>query len=99
MAHTINALKRIRQNKKLQFGNKMVKSRIKTQIKSVLNLVEKKDIESIKKEFINAVRLLDKAKSKGVLHPNNVARRKSRLSAKVNALLKGISSAGKSSSK
>jgi small subunit ribosomal protein S20 len=49
------------------------------------------DIETIKEKLRLAVKELDKAVTKGVLHKNTAARKKSRLYAKFNALLKSAS--------
>lgn len=87
MAHTISALKRLRQSQKRAQRNRAVKSAVRTQIKKVLELIEAKKQEEVRKEFARAVKLLDKAVAKGVLHRNNAARRKSRLAARVNAAL------------
>ena len=99
MAHTINALKRDRQNEKRYMRNKSFKSSVKTQIKKVLEKLESKDIEATKQEFLKTVKMLDKANSKGILHKNEVARKKSRLAIKLNKLLGATGPAGKSSGK
>ena len=46
---------------------------------------ENKQPEEIKKSYKEAISALDKATQKGVLHKNNVARKKSRLSKKLNS--------------
>lgn len=86
MAHTLSALKRLRQSQKRSERNRAVKSAVRSQIKKVLELVEAKKQDDAKKEFALAVKLLDKAVAKGVLHRNNAARRKSRLAARVNSV-------------
>lgn len=86
MAHTIGALKRMRQNKKRNLRNTGVKSEVKTQIKKVLEALKGKQLDKAREELRKAESLLDRAASGGVLHPNNAARRKARLAAQVNAL-------------
>lgn len=83
MAHTINAVKRHRQALKRQERNKAIKSRIRTQIKKVLEAIEKKDKEGARREYLQAVRLLDKAAGKGIIHANKAARHKSRLASRL----------------
>jgi small subunit ribosomal protein S20 len=80
MAHTLSALKRLRQSEKRNERNKAVRSRVKTQIKKVLETA-KKDPKKAQDEYRLACKLLDKAVAKGVLHSNNAARHKSRLAA------------------
>lgn len=86
MAHTISALKRLRQSQKRSERNRAVKSAVRTQIKKVLDLIEAKKHDDARKEFAVAVKLLDKAVARGVLHRNNAARRKSRLAARINSV-------------
>lgn len=93
MGHTLSAIKRRRQNQKRYEINKSVKSAVKTQIKTVFEAIEKKEAEVVKKEFVKAQSMLDKAVKYGALHKNNVSRSKSRLSNAVNQFLKK-SSAG-----
>jgi small subunit ribosomal protein S20 len=83
MAHTLSALKRLRKSKKRYQRNKSVKSRIKTQIKKVIELIKSKNAQDLQTEFKLAVKFLDKAQVKGILHKNKVARLKSRLAKKV----------------
>jgi small subunit ribosomal protein S20 len=49
-------------------------------------MIDKKDVEGVKESLKTAVKALDKAVSKGVIHKNNAARRKSKLMVKVNKL-------------
>ena len=85
MAHTISALRQHKQSEKRRTRNHGVKSALRTQVKRVLALVDKKDATA-KDALKAAYRLLDRAVSKGVIHKNNAARHKSRLAARVNAL-------------
>jgi len=79
-----SVLKRARQNEKRRLRNIAIKSAIKTYCKKV---IEAKDIETAKNALKTAIRALDKAVTKGVIHKNNAARRKSKLTIKVNKLL------------
>ena len=64
--------------------NRPISSKAKTLLRNAIELIEEnKDTEEIKKGYKEAISALDKATQKGVLHKNNVARKKSRLSKKL----------------
>ena len=66
--------------------NRPISSKAKTLLRNAIELIEEnKDPEEIKKGYKEAISALDKATQKGVLHKNNVARKKSRLSKKLNS--------------
>jgi small subunit ribosomal protein S20 len=92
LANTKSAKKRISVIAKRTLRNKMIKSRVKTFIKKFNESLATGDIETIKEKLRLAVKELDKAATKGVLHKNTVARKKSRLYAKFNNLLKSAAS-------
>ena len=79
MANHKSALKRIRSNERKRVRNRLVRSKARTEVKKARQLVESGDVEQAVLATREAIRTLDKAATKGVLHPNNVARRKSRL--------------------
>jgi small subunit ribosomal protein S20 len=78
--------KRILTNEKARLRNNAVKSELKTAIRAVNTAVESSDKDAATAALVSAGRKLDKAVSKGVLHQNNAANRKSAISKKVNAL-------------
>ena len=83
MANTKSAQKRIRSDARKRLRNQMVKSRVKTFIKKADQAIvagEEASIEAVRQ----ACSELDKAATKGVIHKNNAARRKSRLMARFN---------------
>lgn len=82
MANIKSQKKRILTNAKRAERNKAVKSELKTRVK---NAVKSVGTDSQDADVKAAIKRLDKAASKGVIHPNQAARRKSRLMAKVNA--------------
>ena len=87
MANIKSAIKRIRTTNRNEKRNKAIKSSLKTSIKSAKSLIvsKGKDIEKfIKIAIVN----LDKAVSKGVLHKNAAAKKKSRLMKTLNNSLK-----------
>ena len=83
MANTKSAQKRIRSDARKRLRNQMVKSRVKTFIKKADQAIIAGDdasIEAVRQAYAE----LDKAATKGVIHKNNAARRKSRLMARFN---------------
>ena len=78
--------KQARASEKRRLRNKSVRSLVKTEIVKTNKLIRSGDLEPAKEATITTVSALDKAAQKGVIHPNNAARRKSRLSKKLNAL-------------
>ena len=81
MAHHKSAKKRIRSSERKKEVNKMTDSKIKTVIKKTLATDKKEELEKLYKE---AIAILDKGTSKGRLHKNNAARKKSRLTKHLN---------------
>ena len=86
MATHKSAEKRARQNKKRHLRNASVKSSVKTRLKAVLGAVEDKKKDDSRKALSEAIVIIDKAASKGVLHKNTASRKISRLTRKVNQL-------------
>jgi small subunit ribosomal protein S20 len=86
LANHPSALKRAKQNKVRQLRNTSVKSRIKTKVKQYLQALEASPQESAAPTLIEAVSLIDRAGSKGILHPRTVSRKISRLSKKLNKI-------------
>ena len=86
MANIKSQKKRILTNEKARLRNNAVKSELKTAIRAVANAVESADKDAAATALVAASRKLDKAVSKGVIHKNNAANRKSAISKKVNAL-------------
>lgn len=84
MANTPSAKKRMRQNVKQRARNKAVRSRTKTYVKMANAALEASDTEAAAEAVHQAAIELDRAAIKGVIHPNNAARRKSRLMRKLN---------------
>ena len=76
-------LKRVRQSTKSNLVNKAYKSKISTAIKKVLN-EKKKDLAQ--KKLNEAVKLIDKVASKGIIHKNKAANKKSNLYKHINSL-------------
>ncbi|MFS8652618.1 MAG: 30S ribosomal protein S20 [Caldibacillus sp.] len=86
MANIKSAIKRIKQNEKRRLRNKAKKSEMRTYMKKVEQAVLNNDLETAKETLKIAVRKIDKAASKGIIHKNTANRYKSRLYQKVNKL-------------
>lgn len=85
MANTKSAQKRIRSDERKRVRNLKVRSRVKTFLKKAEASIGGPTEQPVTIEAIRqACSELDKAASKGVIHKNNAARRKSRLMAKFN---------------
>jgi small subunit ribosomal protein S20 len=67
-----------------RLGNKSIRSRSKTSITKAERLIFAGELEAAKGAVVTAISSLDRAAKKGVIHPNNAARRKSRLVKKLN---------------
>lgn len=85
MANHKSAIKRHRQSETKRIRNAGVKSSIKTAEKRVRESVAGGKADEALEGLKTAVRLLDRAVTKGVLHRNNASRRISRLTAEVNS--------------
>ena len=77
MANIKSQIKRNRQNEKRRLRNKSVKSSLKTAIRKFNEATEAGDTENAGTLLRDASRKLDKAVSKGVIHKNQAANRKS----------------------
>ena len=83
MANIKSQIKRNRQNEKRHDRNKAVRSELKTRVKRAITAAQQGD-ESAADAAKTAIKRLDKAASKGIIHKNAAARRKSRLQKRVN---------------
>ncbi|WP_075890219.1 30S ribosomal protein S20 [Actinomyces provencensis] len=83
MANIKSQMKRIRTNEKRRVRNQAVKSELKTYVRKTREAVEAGDKEAAEKALQVASRKLDKAVSKGVIHRNQAANRKSKLAKRV----------------
>lgn len=82
---TQSAIKAHRQSVKRRLRNRAVKSATKTAIKRATEAIAGGDMDAAREAVRAAISTLDKAAQKGVLHPNNAGRRKSRLLLRYNA--------------
>ena len=82
----LSAMKRARQAVKGNLRNKSVKSAVKTVVKKIETAVTSNSREEAGNALHQAIKAIDKAASKGVMHKNTASRNISRLTKKVNAL-------------
>ncbi len=78
MANTKSALKRMRQNEKRRLRNRTVRSRVRTAIKTARTALTGPASDAAT-AVVEAIRTLDKAVTRGVVHRNTAARKKSAL--------------------
>lgn len=88
MANTKSALKRIRSTARKEMRNRAVRSATRTYVKKARALIEMGKKDEAQAAVMQAISALDRAVTKGVLHRNNAARRKSRLMQRFHSLTK-----------
>ena len=86
MANIKSQIKRIKTNEKARQRNKSVRSALKTSVRRFRTAADAGDKETALTALQTASRDLDKAVSKGVIHANQAANRKSALAQRVNSL-------------
>jgi len=87
MANHKSALKRFRQSEKRRVHNRIYRTRVRTLVKKARSIIaDGSDLDEAKEATRTAIRDLDMAASRGTIHPNNAARRKSRLMKQLAAL-------------
>ncbi|MBK8460509.1 MAG: 30S ribosomal protein S20 [Micropruina sp.] len=86
MANIKSQMKRIKTNEKARQRNKAVKSALRTQIRKFREALVEGDPAKTQELARAATRALDKAASKGVIHRNQAANRKSAIAGKAAAL-------------
>ena len=79
MANHKSAINRIRTSERKRIRNRVFISRARTEIKAARVALDGTDLEAARATTLAAIRTLDKAAAKGILHHNNASRRKSRL--------------------
>ena len=86
MANIKSQIKRNRQNEKRRLRNKSVKSSLKTAIRKFHEAAESGDADLATTLQREAARKLDKAASKGVIHANQAANRKSAIAKRLESV-------------
>ncbi|SFE36466.1 small subunit ribosomal protein S20 [Paenibacillus algorifonticola] len=86
MPNIKSAIKRVKTSEKRRALNASQKSALRTAVKSADQAIAGTDVTVAKTALIAATKKLDKAVTKGLIHKNAAARKKSRLAKKLNAL-------------
>ncbi len=86
MPNTASSKKRLRQNVKRRAHNRTLRSRMRSQLRKVREAVAAGEGETAQVEFRVAVKRLDQAAAKNLIHKNAAARSKSRLSKLVKSM-------------
>jgi small subunit ribosomal protein S20 len=86
VANIKSQIKRIKTNEKARMRNKAVKSSLKTAIRKFREAADAGDTEKATVLLQDASRQLDKAASKGVIHKNQAANKKSAMAKRASAL-------------
>ncbi|MHB1133684.1 MAG: 30S ribosomal protein S20 [Chloroflexota bacterium] len=86
MANTKSALKAIRVSEKRRLHNKAARSRMRTTIKKAEGVLAAGETQETAQAVLAALSIIDRTASKGVIHRNQAARRKSRLMKRLNKL-------------
>ncbi|MBL8091163.1 MAG: 30S ribosomal protein S20 [Anaerolineales bacterium] len=87
MANIQSQIKRNRQNEKRRLRNRTIRGAARTADNAARKALATETPET-RAEVLKAISALDKAAEKGIIHKNNVARRKSRLMKRLNAVSK-----------
>jgi small subunit ribosomal protein S20 len=86
LANTPSAAKRARQAEQRRARNASRRSILRTYIKKVVRAIEAKDKDAAQAAYSQAVPIIDRMVTQGIIHKNKAARHKSRLNAGVRAL-------------
>ena len=87
MPNTRSAAKMMRVAERRRRQNRPIRTAAKTQVSKTLKLIQSNELDLVQEAAKQAVSALDRAAQKGIIHPNNAARRKSRLMKKLNRTL------------
>jgi small subunit ribosomal protein S20 len=93
VAHSLSANKRVRQTVKRNARNRSRKDLLKGALKSFASAVTANDPKTAAGELNKVAQRLDRNAAKGVIHKNAAARKRSRLTKKLNALKAGAKGA------
>lgn len=86
MPNTESAKKRLRQNLVVRERNRSWRTAVRNRCKKVVKAVDANNLKDAEALFVEAVRILDRASDKRIIHKNAAARKKSRLSAMIKKL-------------
>lgn len=86
MPNIKSAIKRVKVSEKRRLRNASHKSALRTAVKSFETAAASNNVDTAKAALIAASKKLDKAATKGLIHKNAAARKKSRLAKRLNAI-------------
>jgi small subunit ribosomal protein S20 len=86
MANSPQSRKRAKQAVKRRMQNMSTRSMMRTELKKMTALIEKKDKDAAQTQLVLVTKVLDRLASKGLIHKNKAARHKSRLTHHIKAL-------------
>lgn len=95
MANIRSAIKRMRQSERRRVRNAAVRGSVRTAVKSARTALTGTSVDEARATVTQTTRVLDKAVTKGLLHKNAAARRKSRLIRQLNAMAAAQPPAGR----
>ncbi len=81
------AAKSLRQNVKRRAANRKAISGLRTQLKKFVKAVETGNVEAAREELRRSIKALDQKAARGLMHKRTAARRKSRLTLRLNKLV------------
>jgi small subunit ribosomal protein S20 len=87
LANIRSSMKTLRVSRRRAERNQIVRSTARTYVRRARRLIDQGELEEAREVVQQAISALDKAAQKGVIHPNNAARRKSRLVNRLNQAL------------
>ena len=88
MPNIKSAKKRVLTSAKKKVLNNDKRASMRTAIKTLEKTIHSGDAKKAQSDLLNAVKKIDKARSKGIVHENFASRQKARLMSKVNELIK-----------
>ncbi len=87
MANHVSALKRARQTETRTAVNRANRTRVRTSLRALREAIAAGDLKAAQTQYRATASVLDKGVQKGILHDNTASRYKSRLNARVKALV------------
>jgi small subunit ribosomal protein S20 len=87
MANHVSSLKRVRQTVTRTDVNRANRSRVRTSLRTMREALAKGDVKVAQDQYRETTSALDKSVQKGIFHQNTVSRYKSRLNARLKALV------------
>jgi len=86
LANIKSQIKRNRQNKKLRINNRVVRGTVRSFVRKAKASIQAGNAKEAHVETLKAIKALDRAASKGVIHKNKAARSKARLMKRLNSM-------------